>query len=169
MIKCIGIESNKIKINKIYAIECNQKRGKMKIERLYAITIYLLNHGKTSSSELAKYFEVSVRTIQRDIDSLCLAGIPIISFAGATGGYEISERFILEKQLATSDDDSYILTALQRLVSATNDNKAKQILEKICSISKSNNNGIILDFSVLREGDENVLHLLQSAVIKNVL
>ena len=166
MIKCIGIESNKIKINKIYAIECNQKRGKMKIERLYAITIYLLNHGKTSSSELAKYFEVSVRTIQRDIDSLCLAGIPIISFAGATGGYEISERFILEKQLATSDDYSYILTALQGLVSATNDNKAKQILEKICSISNSTNNGIILDFSVLREGDENVLHLLQSAVIK---
>ena len=58
----------------------------MKIERLYAITVYLLNHGRTSANELAKYFEVSVRTIQRDIDSLCLAGIPIISDTGATGG-----------------------------------------------------------------------------------
>lgn len=42
----------------------------MKIERLYAITLYLLNHGRTSASTLAAYFEVSPRTIQRDIDSL---------------------------------------------------------------------------------------------------
>lgn len=140
--------------------------GKMKIERLYAITLYLLNHGKTSSSELAKYFEVSVRTIQRDIDSLCMAGIPIISFAGAAGGYEISERFKLDKHFATPDDFSYIMTALKGFVSATNDNKAKKTLEKISSISKSDDKGIILDFSVLREKDENVFQLLQSAVIK---
>lgn len=49
----------------------------MKKDRLYALTLYLLNHGKTSASELAKHFEVSVRTIQRDIDALCQAGIPI--------------------------------------------------------------------------------------------
>ena len=41
----------------------------MKTDRLYALTLYLLNHGKTPASELAKYFEVSVRTIQRDIDA----------------------------------------------------------------------------------------------------
>ena len=64
----------------------------MKLERLYAITVYLLNHGRTSASELAKHFEVSLRTIQRDMDSLCLAGIPVISIAGAAGGYEISEN-----------------------------------------------------------------------------
>lgn len=138
----------------------------MKIERLYAITIYLLNHGKTSASELAKHFEVSVRTIQRDIDSLSLAGIPVVSITGATGGYEISEQFKLDKQFATSDDYTYILTALHGLVSATNDVKAKQTLEKISSVFNSNNNSIILDFSVLREGDEAVLHSLQSAIIK---
>lgn len=58
----------------------------MKVERLYAITVYLLNHGRTSASELARHFEVSLRTIQQDIDSLCLAGIPIISINGAAGG-----------------------------------------------------------------------------------
>ena len=115
----------------------------MKIERLYAITVYLLNHGRTSANELAKYFEVSVRTIQRDIDSLCLAGIPIISVTGATGGYEISSQFKLDKHLATSNDYSYILTALKGLVSATNDQNAKHTLEKISHIFKQNNMNII--------------------------
>lgn len=59
----------------------------MKVERLYAITLYLLNHGRTSAKELAKYFEVSIRTIQRDIDSLCISGIPIIAINGGTGSF----------------------------------------------------------------------------------
>lgn len=138
----------------------------MKIERLYAITVYLLNHGKTSASELAKYFEVSVRTIQRDIDALCLAGIPIVAIAGVAGGYDISEYFKLDKQFATSDDYSYILTAMQGLASAVNNQKVEQVLEKISSVSSGNDNGIILDFSILHEGDENKLEMLQSAVMK---
>lgn len=138
----------------------------MKIERLYAITVYLLNHGRTSASELAKYFEVSLRTIQRDIDSLCLAGIPIISTAGAAGGYEISDRFKIDQEFATSDDYSYILTALRGLISATNNQKAKHALEKIVHVSNPNDNGIILDFSVLREGDQITLQMLQTAVIE---
>lgn len=136
----------------------------MKTERLYAITMYLLNHGRTSASELAQYFEVSPRTIQRDIDSLCMAGIPIISIAGAAGGYEISDRFKLDTAFATSDDYSYILTALQGLVSATSDPKIRQTLEKIVHVSNPNDNGIILDFSTLREEDQSVLQLLQTAV-----
>lgn len=65
----------------------------MKTDRLYALTLYLLNHGKSSASELAKHFEVSVRTIQRDIDALCQAGIPICAFTGTNGGYEILSDF----------------------------------------------------------------------------
>ena len=136
----------------------------MKIERLYAITVYLLNHGRTSASELAKYFEVSVRTIQRDIDSLCLSGIPVTAVGGAKGGYEISEQFRLDKHLATSKDYSYILTALKGLVSAIDDRKAKHILEKVAHVSNQNDNGIILDFSVLREGEQSALQTLQTAV-----
>lgn len=138
----------------------------MKTERLYAITVYLLNHGRTSASELARHFEVSLRTIQRDIDSLCLAGIPVAAVNGAAGGYEISERFIMDRGFATSDDYSYILTALKGLVSATEDQKAKRTLEKIVQFSQPGENGIILDFSVLREGDQEVLHSLQRAVLE---
>ena len=140
----------------------------MRMERLYAITIYLLNHGRTSASELAEYFEVSLRTIQRDIDSLCLAGIPVISVTGAAGGYEISHKFKLNKEFATSDDYSYILTALQGLVSATRDQKAKHTLEKIVHASNPDDNGMILDFSVLREGDQVTLQLLRTAVTEKL-
>lgn len=136
----------------------------MKIERLYAITIYLLNHGRTPASELAKHFEVSLRTIQRDMDSLCLAGIPVIAIAGATGGYEISDTFKMDKELATQQDYSYILTALKGLVSATEDLRAKNTLEKITRVSQAGENGIILDFSVLRETDQAVMQTLQTAV-----
>lgn len=48
----------------------------MKTDRLYAITVYLLNHGKTPAEVLARLFEVSVRTIRRDVDALCRSGIP---------------------------------------------------------------------------------------------
>lgn len=136
----------------------------MKLERLYAITVYLLNHGRTSASELAKHLEVSLRTIQRDMDSLCLSGIPVISVAGVAGGYEISEKYKLDHGFATMDDYSNIRTALQGLVSATGDPKARHTLEKIVHASNPNDNSIILDFSVLQEGGRNNLQLLQTAV-----
>lgn len=136
----------------------------MKMERLYAITVYLLNHGRTSAHELANYFEVSVRTIQRDIDSLCLAGIPIVAITGAAGGYEVSGQFKLDKHLATSNDYSYILTALKGLVSATNDPNAKHTLEKVAHIFQQNDSDIILDFSVLQEGGQAALQMLQTAI-----
>ena len=136
----------------------------MKVERLYAITVYLLNHGRTPASELAKVFEVSLRTIQRDIDSLCISGIPVIAYAGSNGGYEISETYRLDKHLATSDDYSYILTALKGLVSATNDQSAMNTLEKISQLHKQDDQSIILDFSVLREGEQSTLQALQTAI-----
>ena len=137
----------------------------MKVERLYGITIYLLNHGRASAAELAKYFEVSVRTIQRDIDSLCVVGIPIIALTGVQGGYEIAEGFKLDKQMATSDEYAYILTALRGLTTATNNPKIRQALEKIENMHQGTETGVVLDFSVLNEEVNNILPILQRAVL----
>ena len=137
----------------------------MRIDRLYAITVYLLNHGRTSAAQLARHFEVSLRTVQRDIDSLCMAGIPITAINGAAGGYEISERFVMDRGFATSDDYSYILTALQGLVSATEDQKAKNIMEKISHASDPGDSGMILDFSSLREVERELLRALLTAAL----
>ena len=135
----------------------------MKIERLYAITVYLLNHGRTSAAELARQFEVSVRTIQRDIDSLGLAGIPVAAFSGRDGGYEIAERFRMDSRLADAGDYSRILTALGGLVSATGDQETRRTLEKIAGMAGPGT-GMILDFSVLREGEQPPLETLRAAV-----
>lgn len=135
-----------------------------KIDRLYAITVYLLNNGKATSRELAQKFEVSVRTIQRDIDSLCKAGIPVAAEAGANGGYSISEAFRMNAQTATNEDYALILTALKGYYSATDNPKINATLEKIASLTKKPENGVILDFSVLREGDNALLQTLQKAI-----
>lgn len=136
----------------------------MKNERLYAITLHLLNHGKTSATELSKKFEVSVRTIQRDIDSLCQAGVPIVSETGVSGGYYLSDSFIMNAQTATEEDYSYILTALKGFSTAFDNPRIEATLDKILTLAGKNNNSIILDFSVLREVDENLMHTLQEAI-----
>lgn len=136
----------------------------MKTDRLYAITVYLLNHGKSSAKELARRFEVSVRTIQRDIDALCRAGIPVIAEMGADGGYSLSESFKMDSHTVTHDDYSYILTALKGFASAINDQKINETVEKIATFVHHQNKGIILDFSSLQEGDNQLFQTLQEAV-----
>ncbi len=136
----------------------------MRTDRLYAITVYLLNHGKTSASELAKKFEVSIRTIQRDIDSLCKAGIPVVAETGATGGYYLMNSFKMDAQTATDEEYSYILTALKGFSTAINSPRIDTAIEKISSLTKKKDDSVILDFSVLREMDSNLLQMLQEAI-----
>lgn len=136
----------------------------MKTDRLYAITVYLLNHGKSSANELARRFEVSVRTIQRDIDALCRAGIPVIAEMGTSGGYYLSENFKMDSHTVTNEDYSYILTALKGFASAMDNQKLNATIEKVSTLVHDRNNSIILDFSVLREGDNQLFQTLQDAV-----
>lgn len=140
----------------------------MRTDRLYAITNYLMNHGKASASELAKHFEVSVRTIQRDIDSLCQAGIPVIALNGANGGYKIAEQFVMNKQLISQEEFAYILTALKGLSSASGNLQLSDVYEKISALTQGSQSEMILDFSVLREGDEKLLWDLQKAVREKI-
>lgn len=138
----------------------------MKNERLYAITVYLLNHGRTSAQTLAGRFEVSVRTIQRDIDALCCAGIPVTAYPGANGGYEIESGFRLQGQAVTEKDYSHILTALRGLVSATEDHRIGHTLEKLKALKIPEEQQLVLDLSVLREGETEKLQKLRDAVQK---
>jgi predicted DNA-binding transcriptional regulator YafY len=135
-----------------------------KVDRLYAITTYLMNHGKTPARELSQKFEVSVRTIQRDIDSLCQAGIPIVAETGANGGYYLEEDFRMDAHTVSNEDYSFILTSLKGFYSAMKSPRIISTLEKVASLTKNPDNKIILDFSVLREGDNQLLQILQDAI-----
>jgi predicted DNA-binding transcriptional regulator YafY len=138
----------------------------MKIDRLLGITIYLLNHKKVSAQTLAQHFEVSVRTIIRDIESLCMAGIPVISNYGLNGGYEIQNTFKMERQLAGAIDYSYIVTALKGFASAYNSKELESTLQKIQNVSDGAPSNVILDFGVLSEKkDINIkISILEQAI-----
>ena len=72
----------------------------MQESRLFKIVYHLLDKGRATASELAEKFEVSVRTIYRDIDALSGAGIPIYAEAGRNGGIYLMNDFVMDaKQL----------------------------------------------------------------------
>lgn len=140
----------------------------MKIDRLIGIIMYLMNRDTVTARELADKFEVSVRTIVRDMESLCMAGIPISSSTGASGGYEILKTFELNKQITSMDDYMFIITALKGLCSAYESKKLEATLEKLISTSKYQNDKQIIyfDFGVAKEG-ENIskyIKMLEEAI-----
>ena len=140
----------------------------MKIDRLMGIIVYLLNNGRTSAQKLAEEFEVSSRTIMRDLESLDQAGIPIQSFCGIEGGYQIMDDFVLEKQVATSHEYDWIMTALKGMASAYTSKSLEQTLAKIKSLNYTKDTAISLDLSVASEDDKinEQLRLLEEAIEK---
>ena len=70
----------------------------MKISRLISIIMILLDKERVSAHELANIFEVSKRTIYRDIDAINLAGIPVYSTSGVGGGFEIMKRYKIDQK-----------------------------------------------------------------------
>ena len=76
----------------------------MKLDRMIGILAVLLQKEKVTAPWLAEKFEVSRRTINRDIERLCMAGIPIVTTRGAGGGISIMEGYVIDRTLLTSSD-----------------------------------------------------------------
>ena len=103
----------------------------MKIDRLIGILSILLQEEKTTAPELAKRFEVSRRTINRDIEDLCKAGIPIRTMQGAGGGISIIDGYRMDRTILTSKDMQMILAGLRSLDSVSRSRYYGQLMEKI--------------------------------------
>lgn len=103
----------------------------MKIDRLIGILSILLQKEKTTAPFLAEKFEVSRRTINRDIEALCKAGIPIVTVQGQNGGISIMEGYKIDRTLLTSDDMQAILAGLRSLDSVSGTNQVAQLMEKL--------------------------------------
>ncbi|NLI53437.1 MAG: YafY family transcriptional regulator [Clostridiales bacterium] len=87
----------------------------MKIDRLVSMIMLLLEKERIGAQELANLFEVSARTIYRDIDAINLAGIPVRSISGVNGGFEIMKQYKLDKGVFSTADLSAILMGLSSL------------------------------------------------------
>lgn len=103
----------------------------MKIERLIGILSVLLQKNKVTAPYLAEKFEVSRRTINRDIENLCKAGIPIVTTQGMNGGISIMEGYRMDRTLLTSGDMQAILAGLRSLDSVSGTNQYGQLIEKL--------------------------------------
>lgn len=103
----------------------------MKTDRLLSIIIYLLNRDLVSAKELAEKFEVSVRTIQRDMEAINLAGIPVMTIQGPSGGYGILESFKLDKQYVSTEDLFFIITALHGIGASLPEGRIESTIEKM--------------------------------------
>ena len=103
----------------------------MKIDRLIGILSILLQKDNTTAPELAEKFEVSRRTINRDIEDLCKAGIPIQTTQGVGGGIRIMDGFSMDRTLLTSKDMKMIMAGLRSLDSVSGSHYYGQLMEKI--------------------------------------
>ena len=104
----------------------------MQINRLFEIVYLLMDKKRTTAHELAAHFEVSKRTILRDIDALGTAGIPIYTTQGKGGGIFIEDNFVLNKALVSPDEQKQILFSLQSMA-ATQLIDTEQILSRLQS------------------------------------
>ncbi len=103
----------------------------MKMDRLIGILSVLLQQEKVTAPELAERFEVSRRTVQRDIEALCRAGIPISTAQGAGGGISIMEGYRVDRTLLTAPEMQAILAGLRSLDSVSGTRRYARLMEKL--------------------------------------
>lgn len=103
----------------------------MKIDRLIGILSILLQQDKVTAPLLAEKFEVSRRTINRDIEDLCKAGIPLVTTQGRTGGISIADGYRIDRTLLTSSDMNAILAGLRSLDSVSGTNRYSVLMERL--------------------------------------
>lgn len=122
----------------------------MKIDRLIGILSILLQQEKVTAPFLAEKFEVSRRTINRDIEDLCMAGIPLVTQQGRDGGISIMDGYRMDRTLLTSGEMKSILAGLRSLDSVSGTNRYQQLMEKLSAGSSdilANNDHILIDLS----------------------
>ena len=141
---------------------------KMRESRLFRIVYYLLQNGKATAPELAQKFEVSIRTIYRDIDSISSAGIPIYVTQGKGGGISILNDYTLDKSLFSEQEQEQMLTALQGMV-ATTEKNSNELLTKLSGLFQiKSTNWIEVDFSdwAHRTPQQDTFNIIKEAIFQ---
>ncbi|WP_141433910.1 YafY family protein [Bacillus sp. 03113] len=143
----------------------------MQINRLFEIVYLLLNKKTITAKQLAEQFEVSIRTIYRDVDTLSAAGIPIYTNRGKGGGISLIDDFILNKSIFSEKEQNEILIGLQSL-SAVKFPEIESVLTKLSLIfNKQGKNWIEVDFSNWGSDDREreKFNLLREAILNKTV
>ena len=116
----------------------------MKIDRLLGIITILLQRDKVTAPELAKRFEVSRRTINRDIEDICRAGIPVITIQGSGGGISISDSYKIDKTLLAKEEIQAVLYGLKGMDSISHTSYFDTMTEKLAGGNTRIDTGVIM-------------------------
>lgn len=136
------------------------------LNRLLGIVYLLMNKGTVTARELADRFEVSVRTIYRDVETLSMAGIPIYAKKGKNGGISLTEQFVLDKMLISEQEQRHILSALASL-KETGALKDEELLQKLGDFFKVGpENWVVIDFSDWSGRRKELFEQLRDAILQ---
>ena len=137
--------------------------------RLFEIVYILMQKRKTTAKELADRFEVSTRTIYRDIETLSTANIPIYASKGKDGGIGLLDEYVLNKTILSEEEQNQILFALQGMKKVKGQDE-KDILEKLSILfNKKINDWIKIDFSNWDNMQEERFDIIKSAILNKHL
>ena len=143
----------------------------MQINRLFEIVYILLDKKTITAKELSKHFEVSVRTIYRDVEALSISGIPIYTNKGKGGGISLIEDFVLNKSVLSEKEQNEILMSLQS-INAMKFLDVEPVLKRLSTIfNKESDNWIDVDFSQWGSDDseKDKFNILKTAIISTKL
>lgn len=142
----------------------------MKLERLISMIYMLLNNEVVSASALAEKYDVSQRTIYRDIDAICAAGIPVVSYQGVNGGYGIIESYKMDKSLLGSYDVGSLISILHSMSTVFDDERAMETVRKLQTIQKDNHPAnMSMDIGSHRTYNESLRVLRTAIAARNVV
>ena len=140
----------------------------MKIDRLIGIITVLLQSEKVTAPHLAKKFEVSRRTINRDIEDICKAGIPVVTEQGYNGGICIAEGYKIDKTLLTTEELQALFIGLRGIDSVSSVPKGHSLADKLSLKNNaifSAHDNILIDLASHYKGSLTPkIELLKSAI-----
>ncbi|WIY58903.1 helix-turn-helix transcriptional regulator [Bacillus arachidis] len=141
----------------------------MKLERLISIIFKLLNNEILSASSLADEFQVSPRTIYRDIEAICAAGIPVVSYQGTNGGFGIIKGYKFDKSLMGSYDILNLITVLSSLSNIFKDKEIEHTIDRLKLLdTNSNNKSLLVDLESHRTEPNSLMNLRKAIHEKKV-
>jgi predicted DNA-binding transcriptional regulator YafY len=138
----------------------------MQIYRLFEIIYILLHEKLVTARSLAERFEVSQRTIYRDIEILSMSGIPVYTEKGKGGGISLLPDFVLNKSLLSEQEHIEMLSALQRLSNIKTPD-TDQVLSKLTKKKKKNAaNWLEVDFSYWSYDNSELFNSFKTAILE---